>query len=306
MSFNLKILGSASAIPAFGRNHTAQVLQVYNKLYLIDCGEGTQTQLKKYRINFNKIHSVFISHLHGDHFLGLFGLLSTMSLLGRDAPLYIFGPRGLNEIITIQLKYSESTLNYPIVFKETNPTITEVISTDNNLSIATIPLEHRIPCTGFVFKELFKPKRINPAILPTTQLSNNELKLLKDGSDILNQDGSIKYKNEDLTLPAYKCRSYAFCSDTRFDEKIVEIIKNVDLLYHEATFLNKHAERAATTFHSTAQQAALIAKKANAGQLLLGHFSSRYNDLEPFIKEAQDIFNNIHLALEGNTFEVKH
>lgn len=306
MSFNLKILGSASAIPAFGRNHTAQILQVYNKLYLIDCGEGTQTQLKKYRVNFNKIHSVFISHLHGDHFLGLFGLISTMSLLSRDTPLYIFGPRGLNEIITIQLKYSESSLNYPIIFKETNPSKSEVISTDNNLSITTIPLEHRIPCTGFMFKELFKPKRINPEILPTTQLSNNDLKTLKEGLDILNEDGSVKYKNEALTLPAYKCRSYAFCSDTRFDEKIIEIIKDVDLLYHEATFLNKHTERAATTFHSTAEQAATIAKKANVGQLLLGHFSSRYNDLTPFIKEAEETFQNVHLALEGDVFDVSH
>ena len=306
MSFNLKILGSASAIPAFGRNHTAQILQVYNKLYLIDCGEGTQTQLKKYRVNFNKIHSVFISHLHGDHFLGLFGLISTMSLLSRDTPLYIFGPRGLNEIITIQLKYSESSLNYPIIFKETNPSKSEVISTDNNLSITTIPLEHRIPCTGFMFKELFKPKRINPEILPTTQLSNNDLKTLKEGLDILNEDCSVKYKNEALTLPAYKCRSYAFCSDTRFDEKIIEIIKDVDLLYHEATFLNKHTERAATTFHSTAEQAATIAKKANVGQLLLGHFSSRYNDLTPFIKEAEETFQNVHLALEGDVFDVSH
>lgn len=306
MSFNLKILGSASAIPAFGRNHTSQVLQIYNNYFLIDCGEGTQTQLKKYRVNINKIHSIFISHLHGDHFLGLFGLISTMNLLGRETPLNIFGPKGLDEIITTQLKYSNSILKYETTFTTTNPTVSEEIYNGNNVSITTIPLEHRIDCTGFLFKEIHKPRRINPDCLADINLSNSELKSLKDGKDILNQDGTVKHINEEITLEPKKCRSYAYCSDTKFIKSIIPIIKNVDLLYHESTFLNKHGDRAAFTHHSTAEQAATVAKEAEVGKLLLGHFSSRYKSLDNFLIEAKPIFKNSFLALEGDSFDVEH
>lgn len=306
MSFKLKILGSASAIPAFGRNHTSQVLQIYNNYFLIDCGEGTQTQLKKYRVNINKIHSIFISHLHGDHFLGLFGLISTMNLLGRETPLNIFGPKGLDDIITTQLKYSNSILKFETTFTTTNPTVSEEIYNGNNVSITTIPLEHRIDCTGFLFKEIHKPRRINPDCLAKTNLSNSELKSLKEGKDILNQDGSIKHLNQQITLDPKKCRSYAYCSDTKFIKSLIPIIKDVDLLYHESTFLNKHKDRAAFTYHSTAEQAATIAKEANVNRLLLGHFSSRYKGLDNFLMEAKPIFNNSFLALEGDFFEVEH
>ena len=306
MSFNLKILGSASAIPAFGRNHTSQVLQIYNNYFLIDCGEGTQSQLKRYRVNINKIHSIFISHLHGDHFLGLFGLISTMNLLGRDTPLAIFGPKGLDEIITTQLKYSNSVLKYDTTFITTNPSVSEEIYNANNVSITSIPLEHRIDCTGFVFKEIHKPRRINPDCLAEINLSNSELKSLKEGKDILNVDGTIKHFNKDITLEPKKCRSYAYCSDTKFIPSIIPLIKDVDLLYHESTFLNKHEDRATFTHHSTAEQAATIAKEANAHKLLLGHFSSRYKELDKFLSEAKPIFNNSFLAQEGDTIEVEH
>lgn len=305
MSFSLKILGSSSAIPAYDRNHTAQILHIYNSLYLIDCGEGTQIQLKKYKVNFNKIVAIFISHLHGDHFFGLSPLISTMSLLGRDAPLKIHGPKGLAEIITIQLKYSESILNFPIEFIETNADNSpEVIYDENNLTVTTLPLEHRIACTGFLFREKSKPRRINPDIIG--DFSNSQLKALKEGKDILASDGSIQVRNEEATLAPRKCRSYAFCSDTRYNEKLIPFLQNVDLLYHESTFLEKHADRAAVTFHTTAKQAASIAKQANVEKLLLGHFSTRYPKLDYFIEEASPIFANVALATEGSTFEVEH
>ncbi len=305
MSFSLKILGSSSAIPAYDRNHTAQILQVYNSTYLIDCGEGTQVQLRKYKVNFNKIGAVFISHLHGDHFFGLSPLISTMSLLGRDAPLKIYGPKGLAEIITIQLKYSESILSFHLEFVEINAENSpEVIFDENNLQVTTLPLEHRIACTGFLFKEKSKPRRINPDLVGN--FSNSQLKALKEGKDILANDGSIQYRNKEVTLESRKCRSYAFCSDTRYNEKLVPLLENIDLLYHESTFLEKHADRAALTFHSTAKQAASIAKQANVKKLLLGHFSTRYPKLEYFLEEASPTFPNLELAIEGSEFEVKH
>lgn len=305
MSFALKILGSSSAIPAFGRNHTAQVLQIYNSIYLIDCGENTQVQLKRYKVNINKIKVIFISHLHGDHFFGLSPLISTMSLMGRDIPLTIYGPKGLSEIITIQLKYSESILNFPIEFRETKAEESpQVIFDENNLTVTTLPLEHRIACTGFLFKEKSKPRRIDPDLVG--QFSNSELKALKEGKDLFATDGSIRFTNKDVTLEPKKCRSYAYCSDTRYSEKLIPLLKEVDLLYHESTFLEKHEDRAAITYHSTAQQAATIAQKANVGKLLLGHFSTRYSQLEPFIEEASPIFSNVELAIEGSEFGVEH
>lgn len=305
MSFSLKILGSSSAIPAYERNHTAQLLQVYNSSYLIDCGEGTQVQLKKYKVNFNKIVAVFISHLHGDHFFGLSPLISTMSLLGRDAPLKIYGPKGLAEIITIQLKYSESILKFPIEFIEINADNSPALIFDeNNLQVTTLPLEHRIACTGFLFKEKSKPRRINPDFVGN--FTNSQLKALKEGKDILTSDGSVQFYNKEVTLEPRKCRSYAFCSDTRYNEKLIPLLQNVDLLYHESTFLEKHADRAAITFHSTAQQAASIAQQANVKKLLLGHFSTRYPNLDYFLEEASPTFPNVALAIEGSEFSLEH
>ena len=273
---------------------------------MIDCGEGTQLQLRKYKVNQNKITAIFISHLHGDHFLGLFALISTMSLLGRSTPLSIYGPKGLSEIITVQLKYSQTILSYPVSFYETDPNNPTIIYDHQNITVTTIPLEHRIDCTGFLFREKTKPRRINPDILSETTFSSSQLKALKHGEDILDETGNIIYKNEAVTLPPRKCRSYAFCSDTRYMESLVPQLKDVDLLYHEATFLNKHAERAAKTYHSTAEQAAELAKKSQVGKLLLGHFSTRYQDLSPFIDESKHLFDNVELAIEGSEFEVAH
>jgi ribonuclease Z len=302
LSFSLTILGATSAIPAYGRHHSAQVLKVYNKFFLIDCGEGTQLQLSKYRVNINKIHSIFISHLHGDHFLGLFGLLSSMSLVGRTKELHIYGPAGLDEIITIQLKYSQSGFNFPVNF-QTVPNTPGLIMELGNMTVESFPLDHSISCNGFLFKEKPKPRRI----LKTREEMNISLSgfaELKKGSDIRDKDGNL-VKNEEVTGPPKRSRSYAYCSDTAYNEDILPFITGVDLLYHESTFLTDMASRAASTKHSTAKQAATIAQKANADTLILGHFSSRYKDIEPIQEEARTVFQNSHLAIEGDTHTVE-
>ncbi len=303
MSFSLKILGSNSAAPAHNRHQTSQLLAVQNHTFLIDCGEGTQMQLIKYRVKAQKINHIFISHLHGDHYLGLMGLISTMHLQGRTADLFIYGPPGLAEIITLQLQYSQTVLNYKIKFQELDTAIRKVIFEDAVLSVETIPLNHRIGCAGFLVREKPKKRRIIKEKLPEDFSLQNILKL-KNGEDIVDEEGNTLFRNEDMTLPPRKSRSYAYCSDTKYEENIIEQIKNVDLLYHEATFLSDREDRARQTFHSTARQAATIAKKAAVGQLLLGHYSIRYRELQPLLIEAREVFENAHLAIEGESIEI--
>ncbi len=303
MSFQLKILGSSSAVPAYGRNHTAQILQIYNNFYLIDCGEGTQLQLKKYKVKINKINAIFISHLHGDHFLGLFGLISTMSLLGRTKDLYVFGPRGLSDIITTQLKYSETILKFELIFETLGKDVNEEIFNFSNITVETIPLSHRIQCNGFLFREKPKPRKLIKEKLPEL-ITKLQIADLKQGRDVLDDDGNVIYKNEDYTNAPAIARAYAYCSDTIYKEDIVPIIKNVDLLYHESTFLHEMLERAESTFHTTAHQAGLIAKMADVKKLIIGHYSSRYKDLTPFIEEAKAIFPDTDLAIDGKFFNV--
>lgn len=301
MSIRVKILGSNSAAPAHRRHHTSQLISVEGKYYLMDCGEATQLQLKRYKLKPQRISNIFISHLHGDHYLGLMGLLSTMHLMGRSQKLNLYGPKGLAEIITMQLKYSETVFNYEVNFIEVDTTQHQVIHEDELVKVYSIPLNHRIPCSGYVFQEKEKNRRIKKNSLPDDFSIKNIIKL-KHGEDIFDEDGQLLYKNAALTLPARKSYSYAFCSDTKYDESIIPMIKGVDLLYHEATFLDEHADRAAHTFHSTAKEAATIAQKAEVGKLLLGHFSIRYKELEPIREEAKTIFDNTHLAIEGEEF----
>jgi ribonuclease Z len=300
LPFELKILGSNSASPVFNRHHTSQLLQIENELFLIDCGEATQNQLLKYKIKFNKINYIFISHLHGDHYLGLQGLISTMHLNGRKKELLIFGPPGLDEIITLQLKYSHTILSYKLVFHELDTTKIYKLLDLENLIVETIPLNHRIKCCGFLFREKPKRRRIKKEKIPD-DLPLLDIVALKNGQDIY-RDGILFLKNEDLTLPPKKSRSYAYCSDTRYDEGIIPQIKNIDLLYHESTFLDELKERAIQTYHSTASEAATIAKKAAIGTLILGHFSARYKEILPILEEAKPIFKNSFLAIEGETF----
>ncbi|MFY0592549.1 ribonuclease Z [Roseivirga sp.] len=301
MGIRVKILGSNSAAPAHRRHHTAQLLNIEGKYYLMDCGEGTQLQLKRFHIKAQRINHIFISHLHGDHYLGLMGLLSTMHLMGRTKKLDLYGPKGLSEIITMQLKYSETVFNYPINFVEVDTKVSKVIHEDDFVKVISIPLNHRIPCSGYLFQEKKKNRRLIKDLLPPN-LSIRNITKLKHGEDIVNEEGKVVFKNEEMTMPPKKSFSYAFCSDTKYDETIVPIIKKVDMLYHEATFLEEHADRAARTFHSTAKEAATIALKAEVGKLLLGHFSIRYKELKPIEDEAKTVFEESYLAIEGEEF----
>lgn len=303
MSIRVKILGSNSAAPAHRRHHTSQLVNVEGHYYLIDCGEATQLQMAWYKIKPQKINHIFISHLHGDHYLGLIGLLSTMHLQGRKASLNLYAPRGLSEIITLQLKYSETIFNYQINFFAIDTTANKVIHEDDFIKVSTIPLNHRIPCSGFLFEERPKKRRINKAKIPE-DFSVRNIVRLKHGEDILDDNGAVIYANDELTFPPKRSFKYAFCSDTKYDESIIPIIENVDLLYHESTFTEEHSERAANTYHSTAKQAATIAVKANVKRLLLGHFSVRYKDLTPILEEAQSVFQNSELAIEGEEFSL--
>lgn len=304
MAFKITILGSSGAVPAYGRMPSAQFLEVENNYFLIDCAEGAQLQLMKYELNMHRIDHIFISHLHGDHYLGLMGLIFTLHLNKRKSDLHIYSHKGLDEIITLQLKYSKSSLNYKIVFHLLTPGKTEIIFENKFVTVETIPLLHKLDCSGFLIREKPKPRRIDKEVLPQN-LSILQLNKLKWGEDIVDDEGNIVYKNEALTLSPRKSRSYAYCSDTQYFEAIVEQIRDVDVLYHEATFMEEDADKALETRHSTVKQAATIALKAQPVRLLIGHFSARYKDLLPVIDEAKRVFQNTYLALEGETFTIE-
>jgi len=303
LDFELYILGSSSATPIRGRYQSAQLLKIHTDFFMIDCGEAAQYQLSRYKLNHNKINHIFISHLHGDHFFGLIGLLSTMNLFGRKNPIWLYAPPGLDEIIQIQLKYSETVLQFPIHYKVLDQDSSEHILDHPLVDVYTIPLEHRIRCNGFLFREKPKPLKLNKSKL-NESLSLIDLASLKQGIDLTNGDGSIRLLAKDVTYPALKARTFAYCSDTRYTDSFLEIIKDVDLLYHESTFLDELLPRAESTYHSTAKQAAMVARSANAGQLIIGHFSSRYYETGPFLEEAKTIFENTHLGTEGSHFSI--
>ncbi|MEM9858134.1 MAG: ribonuclease Z [Bacteroidota bacterium] len=304
MSFELKILGANSATPAYGRHHTAQVLSTQKHQFLIDCGEGTQERLKLFGLSPLKLHHIFISHLHGDHYLGLMGLIYTMHLMGRTQQLHVYGQRGLDEIILTQLKHSDSILKYTIEFHELEPSNHRLLFEDKYIKVYSFPLYHRIPCCGFLFQEKDKPLRLNKEKLPQ-DISLTAIGQLKRGEDMTDGSGNILFKNSDLTLPPRKSYSYAFCSDTRYNENLIPIVKGVDLLYHEATFLSEMKPWAEKTYHSTTAEAASIAKMARVQQLAIGHYSARYKELDIFLKEAKEVFPNTVLAIEGETIKIE-
>jgi ribonuclease Z len=303
LTFNLTILGTGSATPVLTRSPTAHHLQIEQDGYLIDCGEGTQNQLLRYKIRSTRLKYIFITHLHGDHYFGLIGLISTLNMHRRTEDLWIFGPKGLSEIITIQLKYSDAWLNFKLHFIETDTEKSYQLFENEQVAITTIPLVHRVPCCGFLFKEKPQKHKIVKGTLPK-DLTIQEIKMLKNGENILDENGILKYKNSDYTVPAHESKSYAFCSDSLYNEDIVEIIKDVEVLYHEATFLHELLPRAFQTNHTTAHQAGLIAHQANVGKLIIGHFSSRYKDLQPLLEEAQTVFPNTILAEDGLMIEL--
>ncbi len=303
MSFNITILGSSGAMPSYGRHPSAQLVEIASRFFLVDCGEGVQMQLMRFQANYHRINHIFISHLHGDHYLGLMGLIFTMHLQRRASDLHIYSHRGLDEIITVQLRYSRSWPNFKIVFHRLEKDVREVIFEDDAITVETIPLTHKIRCSGFLFREKIKPRRIDKTSLPATLLIQ-QIVALKKGEDVKDQTGKIIYKNEDLTLPPKPSRSYAYCSDTAYKESLLEQITGVDLLYHEATFAEEDQLKALETQHSTAKQAAEIARQAKVAKLLIGHFSARYRDLQPLLEEAQSIFPETTLAEEGQTFTI--
>ncbi len=298
----LNILGCYSATPRTFTNPTAQVLEINNHIFLIDCGEGTQVQLRKHKIKFNRIKHIFISHLHGDHFFGLVGLISTFRLLTREADLHIHAPKGLQEVITLQMKLANSWTNYNLYFHELTNDVSEVVFEDEKVEVHTIPLDHRVYTNGFLFKEKEGERKLDMNAVLNENINVAYYRKLKQGFDVENEAGQL-VKNETVTKPANKPKSYAFCSDTAYKEDIVPIIKDVDVLYHESTFLEQHAKLAPKTKHSTAKEAARIAKQANVGKLILGHYSTRYDDLNRFKIEANEYFENVELADDGKVFE---
>ncbi len=303
MKFEVTILGCGSATPVFNRNPTSQLLNCNEKFYMIDCAEGTQQQLIRFGIKASKIDHIFISHLHGDHYFGLIGLLSSMHLNGRIKPLYIFGPAAIQEILEIQFKHSDTTLKYELIYFATDTKESAVIFENNDIVVETIILNHRIPCTGYKFTE---KKRLRKLLIDKLEAENIPVELyplLKRGVDLTFPNGDV-LKNIDYTSDSASPRSYAYCSDTMFDERYFATIKDCDMLYHEATFLHEMFERAIETHHTTALQAGQIAQIVNAKKLIIGHFSSRYKSISELLEEAQSVFPNTELAVEGNTYEM--
>ncbi len=299
--FGITILGNNSALPAFDRHPTAQVVTLNDHLFLIDCGEGTQMQIARYKIKRSKINHIFISHLHGDHYFGLIGLLTSMSLLGREQDLHLFAPKGLDEIIALQLKVAATTLSYTLHYHTLEKE--GIIVNHHKYQVECFATKHRIECWGFIIKEKKAPRKINKDKVLQYEIPTAYYESLKMGNDYENKNGLI-IKNELVTTANTKVKSYAFCADTIFDETLVNKVKDVDLLYHETTYLKDLHERAALRFHSTTEQAATIALKANVKQLLIGHFSSKYEKIDAFLTEAQAIFANTALAIEGVSFRI--
>ncbi|PBQ30655.1 ribonuclease Z [Sphingobacteriaceae bacterium] len=302
-TFELLILGSSSASPTSERNPSSQLLNIAERYFLIDCGEATQIQLRRFKAKFQSIDHIFISHLHGDHFFGLPGLLSSMHLLGRKQELTIYCPKELKTIIDAINSVSQTRLNYPIKWVFTQDDDLHLIFEDTKVEVYSFPLKHRIFCTGFLFKEKPFPRKIDKYKLEKFNISMADIHALKAGKDVLNLDGEL-IKNEDATLDPAQARSYAYCSDTIFDKSLIPFIKNVNLLYHESTFLDDNLERAAKTYHTTAKQAAEIAKLSEAKQLLLGHFSARYRNLDGFLSDAEAIFGAAMLATDGKKIKI--
>jgi len=304
MKFEVTILGSSSATPIFNRNPSAQALNINDRLYLVDCGEGTQQQMLRFDVKASRIDHIFISHLHGDHYLGLVGLLSSMHLNGRKKTLKLFGPPQLKEIIDLQLKYSDTVLQYPIDFIFTNADKAEAILDTTDITVETIPLDHRIACTGFLFKQKKRLKKIIKEKIIELNIPIQYYSDIKKGADYVAADGTV-YKNADITSNPKEPKSYAYCSDTLYNESYFAQISNADLLYHESTFLNNMLDRAQSTYHTTALQAGEVAVKTHAKRLLIGHFSARYKTLNELLDEASSVFPNTELAVEGRTFIIE-
>jgi ribonuclease Z len=304
-NFELTILGCSSATPTSTRNPTAQLLNIAERFFLIDCGEGTQMQLRRYKIKFQRINHIFISHLHGDHYFGIMGFLSSMHLLGRNTDLHLYCPGELQEILEMQFKHSQTWLNYKIVYHHHQYINEQVLFEDEKVEVRAIVLDHRIPCSGFIFREKQIPGNISKEVVAKYKLKVDEIFRIKKGADLTLEDGTV-IPNSEMITNKFLPRSYAFCSDTIYNEGMLPYIQNVDLLYHEATFMHDMLERAKQTYHTTALQAGMIAQKANVKRLMIGHYSARYRDLEPLLMEAKTVFENTILAVEGESIIIEN
>jgi len=299
--FAVTILGNNSAVPAFDRHPTSQVVTLDGNNYLVDCGEGTQIQMINFKIRRSKISHIFISHLHGDHYFGLIGLITSFSLLGHQQELHVFGPSPLKEILELQLKVADTQLCYDLYVH----TITEaatLLDTDK-LTVKCFRTNHRIECYGFSFAQKRQLRKLDPEKAKKYEIPLSFYERLKNGEDYTQKDGSV-VKNDWVTQPGEAGKTYAYCADTKYDESLIEHIRGADMLYHETTYLDNLRERAESRFHSTSKQAAAMAKKAGAKKLLIGHFSSKYDTLEEFESEAREIFPNTELALEGTAYTI--
>lgn len=304
MSLELTILGFNSAVPTAYTYPSAQLLNIAERYFLIDCGEGTQVQLRKAKTKFNRINHIFISHLHGDHVFGLVGLISTLQLLGRDTPLYVHGPKGIEEFIMVQLRLTESNCSFEIIFNELTSKKSVLVFEDDKVEVFSIPLNHRIYTNGYLFREKPKQRRLNmDAISQYPEIEICDYQNLKNGKDYIMEDGTV-IDNEDLTFDGPRSLSYAYCSDTRYKPDIIPIIKGVDLLYHESTFLHEVKDLATYTGHSTAKEAGIIAREAEVGKLVLGHFSNRYHDYSILLDEAKLEFENTVLPKLIGTIKI--
>lgn len=300
---SVTILGNNSAIPAHGRHPTAQVIEIRDQQFLMDCGEGTQLQMQLFGIRRRRINYIFISHLHGDHYFGLIGLITSMGLQGRETPLHIFGPAGLKAIIDLHLSMSSAILPYQIIFEEIQAEDARILLDTPYYSVKCFPVEHRIPCHGFLFTAKSSGRKIDPEKCLAAGIPKSFYPNLKRGEDYIDEKGRTT-PNHAVTQKGTADKSYAYCADTKYSDSFLEHIRHVDLLYHESTYLKDNEPKAAERFHSTAGQAAHTALKAEAGRLLLGHYSSRYQDLEGFYLEAREVFGNVEVSVEGQKYVV--
>lgn len=296
------ILGNNSALPAFGRNPTCQVVSVWGEDIMIDCGEGAQSQMHRHAVKWRKLSHIFISHMHGDHYFGLPGLINSMSLLGRTAPVYLYAPAPIMKMLQDIVDLAGAELSYPLHFTPL-PEGSALLVDNDKFSVRCFPVEHRIPCHGFLIESKTRGRKILPAKCYEYEIPRYYYDKLKQGEDYERKDGTI-IKNEVLTTEGPAPKKYAYCADTLYTDSFLEHIQGADTIYHETTYLHKEAEKAAARYHSTPIQAAEIAKKANAKQLLIGHYSSKYKDLYPFRDEARTVFENTLITLEGNSYDV--
>lgn len=305
MEFSIHILGSNSAKPFHNRFPSSQYIRFGKYVFLLDCGEGCQFRLQEYKLSSTAIHAIFITHLHGDHLFGLPGLLTSMSLNRREAPLHIYAPVGIEKFVKSILETTESTMTYPINIHEIDTEVSNIIYQLPHLEVISVPLDHRIPTSGFLMKERNKLRNIKKDELKKRNIPVQYLSTLKRGKDVRTDDGTLlKYK--ELTHPPKRNRSYAYITDTLYKAELSELLQGVDYIYHDATFLNELSDKAESTMHTTVEQAATLAMDSDAGNLLLGHFSSRYYNLEPLLQEARNIFPSTELAIDGKVFTINY